>query len=70
MATNFQLLSSSASSCSSSDDNEDTVTEKKLDLSYHEMDDSSLAFNLQDFANDQTRYDIALVFALRVNILL
>ena len=50
MATNFQLLSSSASSISSSDDSDGLESDKKLDFSYHDLDDSSLAINLQDFA--------------------
>ena len=33
----------------------DGKSDKKLDLSYHEMDDSSLAVNLQDFSNHRDR---------------
>ena len=61
MATNFQLLSSSASSSMSSSDggdNSDPKSDKKLDLSYHELDDSSLAVNLRDFSNHEDRYTI------------
>ena len=51
MATNFQLLSSSASSLSSDDsENSKENQDTKLDLSYHELDDSSLSINLTEFS--------------------
>ena len=52
MATNFQLLSSSASSMSSDSEDQDHEQKKdtKLDLSYHELDDSSLSINLTEFS--------------------
>ena len=59
MATNFQLLSSSTSSGTSSSDSggdNSDKNDKKLDLSYHELDDSSLAINLQDFSTHKERW--------------
>ncbi len=55
MATNYQLLSSSASSVSDDSSGEDMDNGKKMDFSYHELDDSSLAINLNDTVTTEER---------------
>ena len=49
MATNFDLVSSSASDSSLSDD-ENSI--RKLDLSFHELDTKTLEANLQELYSD------------------
>ena len=46
MATNYSLLSSNSSSSDSSSTDDDLATSRKIDLSYHNLDDKNLEVNL------------------------